>query len=277
MGHKRNSRKRKNMVKFTDLDHKYSSEDNTQWESVTTIVKRFQEPFDSKTIAEKSAKNKKSKWYGMTPKEIIKAWDDISTTAKDLGNWYHSQQEQLVCDLNSIEKDGDVLKIVKPIYLESVKHAPDQKLENNHIYPEHFCYLHSRGICGQSDLVEVRNNKVNIIDFKTNKELTTQGYVNWQGISKKLLKPLSHMEDCKLSIYNIQLSLYMYIILKHNPQLKPGNLIIHHIIFKEVDHDRLGNKQIERDANGDPVVERVDKYQVPYLKKEIELILKYIK
>jgi len=265
------------MVKFTDKDHKYSSDDGTEWKSVTQLTKLFQEPFDGPAIALKSSKNKKSKWYGMTQEEILKAWDDISTTAKDLGNWYHAQQEKLICEINSIEKEGDIIHVVKPILLDDIKYAPEQKLENNHVYPEHFCYLHSYGICGQSDLVEVRNNKVNITDFKTNKELTTKGYVSWDGKEKKLLKPLSHLSDCKLSLYNIQLSLYMYIILRHNPKLKPGSLILNHIIFKEVDRDRLGNKQIARDANGDPIVERVDKYQIPYLKKEVELILKYIK
>lgn len=265
------------MVRFHEKEHKYESDCKTNWQSVTTVCKHFQEAFDGPSIALKSSKNKKSKWYGMTPVEILKAWNDISTTAKDLGNWYHQQQENLICEINSIEKEGDILHIVKPIIEDSIKYAPEQKLENNHIYPEHFCYLKSAGISGQSDLVEVRGKKVNIVDFKTNKELTTRGYVNWQGIEKKLLKPLSHMPDCKLSIYNLQLSLYMYIILKHNPQLKPGDLIIHHIVFKEIDHDRLGNKQIAKDSNGDPIVEKVDKYQLPYLKKEVELMLKYIK
>ena len=264
------------MIKFHEQEHKYKSECGTEWKSVTSIIKLFQESFDGPAIAENCSKNKKSKWYGMSPDEILKAWDDISTTAKDLGNWYHKQQEQLVCELNNIEKEGDVLNIVKPLYEGDIKHSPDQKLENNHIYPEHLCYLKSYGICGQSDLVEVRNKKLNIIDFKTNRVLTTSGYVNWKGIEKKLLKPVSHLPDCKLSIYNLQLSLYMYMILKHNPSLSPGKLIIHHIIFKEIDHDRLGNKAIARDSNGDPIIERVDKYQLPYLKKEVQAILKYI-
>jgi len=265
------------MIKFHEKEHKYESECGTKWKSVTAIVKVVQEPFDGPAIATKCAKNKKSKWYGMSPEEILKAWDDISTTAKDLGNWYHAQQERLVCELNDIEKEGDVLSIVKPIYEGDIKHAPDQKLENNHIYPEHLCYLKSAGICGQADVIEVRGKKVNVYDYKTNKELTTSGYVNWQGVTKKLLKPVSHLEDCKLSIYNLQLSLYMYMILQHNPHLSSGKLVINHIIFKEIDSDRLGNKAIARDSNGDPIVERVDKYQLPYLKKEVQAILKYIK
>lgn len=264
------------MVKFLEKDHKYSSEDNTEWRSVTTIVKRFQEYFDADTIAAKSAKNKKSKWYGMSSQEIKQCWNDISSTAIDLGNWYHKEQERILCNTDTIEKEGSLCKIVKPLIIGDEKYAPDQVLENNHIYPEHFCFLKSASICGQSDLVEVRDNKVYIVDYKSNKELTTEGYKNWQGISKKLKVPINHLDDCKLNVYNIQLSLYMYMILKHNPNLKFGSLKIHHIVFKEIDRDRLGNLVYTRDINNDPIVEKVVIYEVPYLKNEIIAILKHI-
>ena len=36
--------------------------------------------------------------------------------------------------------------------------------------------------------------------------------------------------------------MYMYMILKHNPKLKPGGLILDHVIFKNVGVDKLENK-----------------------------------
>jgi len=138
-------------------------------------------------------------------------------------------------------------------------------------------YLKSAGVCGQSDLVEVRDNKVYITDYKTNKNFTTKGYVDWRGNSKKLLYPLTHLEDCKLNIYNIQLSLYMYIILKHNPQLKFGKLIIQHIIFKEIDRDSNDNPIYDRDSNNEPIIKDIVTYNLPYLKDEVQTILSYIK
>ena len=51
-------------------------------------------------------------------------------------------------------------------------------------------YLKSAGICGQSDLVEVVNGKVSIIDYKTNKEIKMQSYVDWEGISQKMQFPV---------------------------------------------------------------------------------------
>lgn len=265
------------MVKFEESGHSYSSEDGIKWTSVTSVVKQFEEHFDAEAQALKSSKNSKSKWYKKDPEEIKKIWKQTNTDAIDLGNWYHREREKQICDINFLEREGTSCNIVKPIIKGDVKYAPEQKLENNCIYPEHFVYLKSAAICGQSDLVEVRNGKVHITDYKTNKNFTIEGYTNWQGITKKLLPPLGHLDDCKLNVYNIQLSLYMYIILKHNPQLKAGKLIIHHIVFKEIDKDSYGNPIYDRDSNNEPLVERVDVYEMKYLKDEIHAILNYIK
>ncbi len=241
------------------------------------MTKLLEEEFDAEGQSKKCAKNPKSKWYKMDPEEIKEIWKKTNLDAVNLGNWYHNEREKLICGTDFIEREGEDCKIVRPIIKDAVKYAPDQKLENNHIYPEHFVYLKSAGICGQSDLVEVRKGKVYITDYKTNKNLTTEGYRNWQGMVKRLLYPCSHMEDCKLSIYNIQLSLYMYIILKHNPQLKPGRMTINHIIFKELSKDKYGNSIYDRDSNNEPIVEDVVEYDLPYLKDEVVAILNHLK
>ena len=210
---------------FNAEDHSYVSleEDNINWVSVTTLVSQFKEPFNAKAISEKVSKNKKSKWYGMKPKEIQDAWNGESERALELGTFYHNQREYDLCSLASIEKEGVPLPVYSPIEKEGIKYAPDPKLTEG-VYPEHMVYLKSAGICGQSDLVEVVNGKVNIIDYKTNKEIKTKSYVNWEGISKKMLHPVNNLDDCSFNHYALQLSIYMYIILKHNPKLKPGEI-----------------------------------------------------
>ncbi len=51
-------------IKFEPIEHKYISidDDGINWTSVTSIISRFKKPFDSDVIAEKSARNKKSKY-----------------------------------------------------------------------------------------------------------------------------------------------------------------------------------------------------------------------
>ena len=255
------------ILKFTAHDHKYRSEDGADWLSVTSFISNFKQPFDADGIAKKCSTNKKSKWYGMTPEEIKEAWKSEANRATTLGTWYHNQREADICGIENMERYGHTVPIFKPIEVDGIKHSPNQKLKDG-IYPEHMVYLRSAGICGQSDLVEVINGVVHITDYKTNKEIKVEGFTNWEGVTQKMSPPVSHLDDCHLNHYALQLSLYMYIILKHNPKLTAGSLTIHHILFEESGRDRFNNPISALDNNGDPNVMDIMQYDLPYLKKE---------
>jgi hypothetical protein len=263
---------------FNDADHSYKSidGDNIDWVSVTTLISNFKKPFDAKAIAAKVTKNKKSKWFGIEPETILKIWDDESQRAMSLGTFYHNQRETDLCSLASIEKDGVTIPIFIPhVEPNGVKVAPNQKLDSG-VYPEHMVYLKSAGICGQSDLVEVVNNKIYIIDYKTNKEIKTESFVNWEGVSDKLSFPLLHLDDCNFNHYALQLSIYMYIMLKHNPKLKPGAMFIHHIVFEEDDKDENGYPVTKYSQEGDPIVKQVIPIEIPYLADEVRSIILWL-
>lgn len=263
---------------FNDADHSYKSidGDNIDWISVTTLISNFKKPFDAKGIAAKVSKNKRSKWYGIEPETILKIWDDESQRAMTLGTFYHNQREADLCSLASIEKEGVTIPVFIPnVEPNGIKVAPSQKLESG-VYPEHMVYLKSAGICGQSDLVEVVNDKIYIIDYKTNKEIKTESFVNWEGISDKLSFPLQHLDDCNFNHYALQLSIYMYIMLKHNPKLKPGKMYIHHIIFEEDEKDENGYPVTKYSPEGDPIVKEVIPMEIPYLADEVRSIILWL-
>jgi ATP-dependent exoDNAse (exonuclease V) beta subunit len=265
-------------IVFKASDHSYTSIDDNdiKWVSVTKLVSNFKEPFDAEGVAAKVSKNKKSKWYGKTAKEIQAAWKEESERAMELGTFYHNQREADLCSLASIEKEGVPLPVFTPIEKDGVKHAPDQKLSPG-IYPEHMVYLKSAGICGQSDLVEVVGDKVNIIDYKSNKKIETESFVNWEGLSKKMLFPVNHLDDCNYYHYALQLSIYMYIILKHNPKLKPGNIYIHHVTFEQESENEFGYPIYAKDSEENPIVKEVTPIEVPYLKDEVISVIQHIK
>ncbi len=266
------------MIVFNADDHSYRSidDENIKWISVTTLVSHFKKPFDAKKIAAKVSKNKNSKWFGIDPAIIQQIWDNEADRSLVLGSWYHNQREADLCALASMEREGVTVPVFKPNEVkEGVKVAPSQKLEPG-VYPEHMVYLRSAGICGQSDLVEVVNGKVNIIDYKTNKEIKKESFVNYEGISDKMLPPVDSLDDCNFYHYALQLSIYMYIILKHNPKLKPGRIFIHHITFEIEREDNWGYPVTKRDENGDPVVKEVIPIAVPYLIDEVLAIFHYI-
>lgn len=267
------------MLKFKEDGHLYESTDGSQidWVSVTSFISHFKQPFKGKEQAAKSAKNKKSKWYGLDPEEILAQWKLISDNAIDKGNWYHKLMEDNLLSCDSIVIEDTSCGIAHPIVEDGIKYAPDQKLQNNTLYPEHFVYLKSAGLCGQSDKVAVINDVVHITDYKTNREIKTEGYTNWEGVTSKMFSPVSHLDDCNLNHYNLQLSIYMYIILKHNPKLKPGKLIIQHIIFEEAGRDRFDNPITARDDNGDPIIKEVVSYELPYLKSEVISLINWLK
>jgi hypothetical protein len=266
---------------FEPKSHTYTSADptdQTKWISVTTLIGGLKQPFDSGNIAKKSASNKRSKWFGMTVQEIQDVWKKESDRACTLGNWYHDQREQDITNCETIVRYDKTLPVIKPMVDENgLKIASSQKLTDG-IYPEHMVYLRSAGICGQSDLVEVADGFVHITDYKTNKEIKTESFKNWEGLSQKMNQPVSHLDDCNLNHYNLQLSIYMYMILKHNPQLKPGKLIIHHIMFEEEDEkDAFGYPISKLDADGEPIIKEIIPYEMPYLKDEVLSVMTYYK
>jgi hypothetical protein len=260
--------------------HSYISKEEEEvkinWLSVTSLVSLFKPTFDAVAISKKVSRNKKSKWYGLKPERIREIWKGESERALELGTFYHNQRESDICSLASMEKEGVTLPVYVPIEKDGIKHAPEQKLTDG-IYPEHLVYLKSAGICGQADLVEIINSTVHITDYKTNKEIKTEGFTNWEGITEKLAAPVNHLDHCDLNHYALQFSIYMYIILKHNPKLKPGKLFIHHITFEKEAEDEYGYPIYKKLSNGDPVVEAVTPIEVPYLRDEVIDIINYIK
>ena len=267
-------------IVFNAAEHSYKSIDGAEgisWTSVTTLISSLKKPFDAKAVAARVSKSKRSKWFGIEPKTIEQIWKNEADRAITLGTYYHNQREADLCSLASIEREGVTVPVISPSgEHEGIRHAPLQKLDPG-VYPEHMVYLKSTGICGQSDLVEVVNGKVNIIDYKTNKEIKTEAFTNWEGITEKMLDPVSHLDDCNFNHYALQLSIYMYIILKHNPKLKPGRIFIHHITFEQEAEDQYGYPIATKDSYGNPIVKDVIPMAVPYLVDEVISILHYIK
>ena len=265
-------------VIFKEKGHIYESlnedleKDQIKWTSVTSFVGMFKPKFDRDGQAKKSSKNKRSKWYGMTPKEITDAWDTETQRAIKLGNWYHDQREENLCEWDTIERDGTEVPIIRPITDDNgIKIAPEQKLKDG-VYPEHFVYLKSLGVCGQADLVSIVNGKINILDYKTNKEIKEKGFRNWEGITSKMYNPVSNLDDCNLKHYNLQLSLYAYIIKKHNPKLKIGKLQIQHVSFEKEGENKFGYPITKYNDQGEPIIKEIKMYELPYLKDAVRCI-----
>jgi len=264
------------VLKFDEKDHKYTSidGDNIEWESVTRIVSSYKNKFDPNQHF-KSVKNPKSKWYGKDPLEVKAIWEAETQRSVECGDWYHKKQEKELWSAGSIKHGDSTLPVHKALEIEGSRVAENLKLQPG-CYPELIVYLKSAKICGQSDKVIVSNKGVvDIEDYKSNKEIEKESFKNWEGKHKMMLPPVDNLQDCNFYHYALQLSFYMYMILKHNPKLKAGNLTIHHIKFELESTDANGYPIYKRDKDGSFIVKGVEKIKLPYLKSEVISIIKH--
>jgi len=267
------------MIQFDPQGHEYKTIDDKHidWTSVTTLGGKFKEPFDAKKISEKSVKNKKSKWFGLDPVEVRGIWTREGERGMSLGNWYHDQREVDVLSCKTIKRYGLTLPVIHSMENEQGKKiASSQRLADG-IYPEHLVYLQSVGLIGQIDLLEIANGLVYISDYKTNKKIDYKSYVNWEGISKKMSSPIDHLEDCNYIHYALQLSTYAYMVLRHNPKLKIGELFINHIRFKLLGKDKYDYPIYDTDKDGNYIVQEIVPVEVPYLKSDVQLMINTLK
>lgn len=245
------------MVKFREIDHKYESivPDNRVWRGVTTALKSWKEQFPANKTQECSV-NPNSPWFAIEPNEIQRIWDEERNRSTKLGKWYHELREKELCCKN-----------MSPV-VDGWKYALPQQLENG-VYPEMIVYHPEYNICGQSDRVECVDNVINVGDYKTSKVVKTRGFKG-----KKMLKELSHLEDCELTSYTLQLSIYLRILLYHNPHMRPGKLTIEHVKFKINKYDRWGYPIHQKTKDGGFIVEDITYIDCAYLEKEAEIIMK---
>ena len=219
------------MVKFIEKTHDYIDiEDGSKWTGVTTWLHRFQPTKNWDEIATKYAKKHKR-----TKEDVQAEWKAENEKAIKRGHLYHSIREKELLELESFDNLPIHTSLFKDGLEQTFKLCPPQKLQPG-VYPELFVALKSKKICGQADFVKITEDGfIDILDYKTNKEIKQNGFVNWDGIEECMLQPFAKLPNTNFWHYAIQLNTYMYIIKKNNPNLKVGKMTLLHIKFDEKD------------------------------------------
>jgi hypothetical protein len=246
------------MIKFLEKEHKYYTEDDRELISVSARVHKLEPVKDWDAIAKKYAKK-----HGESAQYWIDKWEEKKNKSAEIGTIFHAMKEQEVID-NGFEG----LQVKLCTHINGVKWSiPIQKLSNNTIYPELMIYDMDSMTCGQSDKVVVKNNKISILDFKTDKEILFKSYSSEWVKPEKLLAPCNHLDNCNGVLYSLKMSMYMYMLWKQNPHLRIGDIIIEHVTLKR---DEEGIPVLE---NGKPVVLGIKPIKLPYRKEEVKRIL----
>ena len=261
-------------VTFKEEGHLYESFPAVSWTSVTKVVEEFGQDFDEQEQAIKASQKPSSKWFGISPKEIVYLWHKERDRSTEAGSWWHHTMEQKAIKLGKKEHRGKILNVYPSPFVDGVKVARSQVLTDG-VYPEHLIYNEKIGVCGQSDLVFVAEPYVDISDYKTNKVMNFNAFGHQYGNPVMMKKPINHIEDCNFYHYALQLSIYLKLILIKNPKLKAGKLELIHVNFKVDHYDQYGFP-ILKTKNNAYIVEEIKKYKAPYLEKEAEAVLKHM-
>lgn len=262
-------------IKFIEENHKYLTEDGRELISVSSFSDRFKEKVDWNAVAKKVASKQTREGSPTSMKEILDKWEKKRNDSATIGTLYHSiREKELMEQVNPVFYNVPC-ETKQCTYSGSDKWSiPINELTNNTVYPELMIYDMDYMICGQSDKVIVTNNKIHIWDYKTDAEIKFKAFSNHWVKAKKLLSPLSHLDDCNGNLYSVKMSLYMYLLWKANRgRFLPGDIIIEHIHLRR----DIENDNIPILIDDKPVVEKIEKINLPYRKKEVIEMLSQLK
>lgn len=250
-------------VDYDDAQHKYYFGKRV-YRSATQIVSQFYKPFD--TV-------ERSQWmayrYGKTPEYWVTKWRRDNLTSLDRGTRHHEHQERFLYDTGYTrvsrphydgQRSAEHLREHRVVILEQAKGGPDSYANIPTLvdgcYPELKLWRHDWGIAGRADkpTLETINGirYAHVEDYKTNKKIAKNGFIDKWGDEDMMLGPVDHLPDCEYTHYTLQLSIYQYMLEYFG--FEPGiRRLIH---FPHPIEDLPGEPA--------PVI-----YELPYLRDEV--------
>lgn len=246
------------LISTTQLIHSYHHFDKDFWLSYKTLEK-LHPNFDSikmsllksKRIDAKVMKEVDEQVF-TTERQLLQAeWESKNEEAKQTGITTHEYIRNLFCtNLKAVKKD--FLIDTDQYNLAQM----EQFLSSDGIFIEHRLELpleENYSLVGIPDCFIIHDGIVDIYDWKVceDKIKFKSVFDVGKNHSKKMKYPLSSLDDCDGIQYQLQLSIYMWIILKLRPELKPGTLKIVQIKDRKV-------KNV---------------FEVPYMEKEVKKLI----
>ena len=199
----------------------------------------------------------------------VKEWQRLTDIACERGNVIHNRLENTI-NQSKGDSSGSSNTQIKPRFslegqlkvyktkhdLESTGIQHTQPLiywqllhyinKGCTLYAEKKTFSTSFQVAGTIDVLIVKDNRFGILDWKTNKDpiLFESGYYKkvlsatgeWYktgqfvGTDNRLFAPLSHLPDCKGSIYSLQLNTYAYLMIRWGYKLVKNALTICHMM-----------------------------------------------
>ena len=216
-------------IQFFEKEHKYTLSGEPAKTSVSGAIKKYEKGFDSSGIAANVAKKN-----GKTVNEVLKEWDYKRDYSCHKGSEFHLFVENFL-ERRKISLDREAFAS----FLDNNNPVEDHQEAMNKYYAdmallisnfmnfynwwkEGYILLKSEFVmgdkesrlCGTLDNLSYnkKTKKLAIFDYKTNKEIKT---INPWG--EKMLTPFTHLYNCELTKYSLQISLYKLILERNTP------------------------------------------------------------
>lgn len=189
-------------IRFDETEHKYWFGDK-QLISVTTFIKEFTEEFDKTGAILKRCAAKE----GIPPEELKARWKKKADDSCVVGTKFHEDAEHFI-------KTGEILNGENKDLIEKFKLINHPK---GKVFSETIVFDIDLGIAGMVDYIELYGNKIVVKDFKTNSKCPDN-----YAYGKMMKPPLDFLPASKLSIYALQINIYLY-LLSSNYGYEVGN------------------------------------------------------
>jgi hypothetical protein len=209
------------IVHFEEAGHKYTIDgyEDKPIKSVSSLLKHFYTEFDSENIAPRYAAK-----YGFTTEQVLAAWDGEALKATDRGSLVHLRSQEYV--------DYKFFGIgEKPLPIDK-QHLGAIQFINS--FPPHlvpvFTELSMVSVpywyTGTADIIAYNLNslKLNILDYKTNLELTSE----YDQEPLLIIPPKYGLKQDSFGKYSIQFSLYQ-ILLEDMTGMEVENRVLIHL------------------------------------------------
>ena len=198
---------------FDPVAHRYTYE-GEPFISVTRFIQQFHKPFEQDYWSKKKAEQ-----AGVPQDWILAEWKKLNDYANEVGTdthqWIEDYFNQIWKPLpNNLDVIHRINKFNK-IYAKQLFKLEPLKFEVRVFSPKW-------KIAGMIDALFVYRGKIYIIDYKTNKEFTTDDNLKYK---EPLLPPFQDFYKTHLSEYSIQISLYALILREWGFDVAGGYLI----------------------------------------------------
>ena len=242
-------------VDYEDSAHRYFV-GGINYTSASQLVEKFRPPFDAVVESIKYA----AKW-GNSPEYWRAKWEKKNAVSKERGNLVHNKEEVIAYGRMGEKFHDKFIPVHNPAFVE--EGIPWIKRPDG-LYIENKVWHHGYKLAGRADRIILDTSadgvrRAHVEDWKSNETLHFKSYQNPRtGNFKVMRPPLGHIMDCNVWHYYLQLSEYMFML--EYQGFVPGTITMIHVPHPT---ELISFPKKVR-------------YDVPYLKKEVLLMCKYL-